>query len=66
MCQMSNATEVESLLNTMKVLDPSHREDMKRWFGDIYGRYHIIGRNLLNRCGNGSLAETYYQAVTVG
>ena len=65
----SNLTDAElsQLLYDFQI-DPSFHEDLKRWFGDVYGRYHILARNLFNRWRNNksrTLAETYYQAATM-
>lgn len=65
------ADEIAPLLQSFEV-DPSLHEEMKRWFGDVYGRYHIIARNLLKRWrqlkqenDTLTLAETYYHSATM-
>jgi hypothetical protein len=58
--------EVDTLLESLNV-DPFYRNDVANWFGDVYGRYHILVPPLLSRWSKMkrtnpavTLAETFF------
>ena len=62
-------TEVSSLLEGLAVPHAS-RSEVKRWFGDVYGRYHIVARGVLDRwvrlsASSKTLAEVYFSSDTM-
>jgi len=63
--------EIAPLLESLNV-EPAHHSEMVNWFGDVYGRYHILVPPLLSRWSSlkranpgVTLAETFFHAATM-
>jgi hypothetical protein len=59
--------ELVALLCSLEV-DPKHHKELAAWYGDNYGRYHLLVPTLLERWKKRqgtTLADTFFQADTM-